>query len=440
MAADRVIRSRRVVLPDGMRPASVHIQDGIVARVGDYDSAADDDAGNSVVMPGLVDTHVHLNEPGRTEWEGFATGTRAAAAAGITTLIEMPLNSIPSTISAQAYAAKIRAADGQCWIDVGFWGGVVPGNAGHLRPLWDEGCFGFKCFLTPSGVDEFPHVEEADLRQAMPELARCGAVLLVHAESPAELLTPSGDARRYQNYLHSRPRTAESRAIDLLVRLCRETGCRIHIVHLSDADSVPALQNACAAGLPLTAETCPHYLVFTAEGIANGATEFKCAPPIREGANRDALWSALHTGVIDMVVSDHSPSPPALKRRDDGDFFRAWGGIASLQLTLPAVWTECRRRGLPIEELASWMCAAPAKLAGLAGKKGAIAPGHDADLVVWDPQTEFVVNPAALYHRHALTPYAGMRLAGVVQRTYLRGVPVDVNGPPRGKVLRRGRF
>jgi len=440
MAADRVVRSRRVVLPDGIRPASIHIQDGIIAEIGDHESTASDDFGNSVIMAGLVDTHVHINEPGRTEWEGFSSATRAAAAGGITTIVEMPLNSIPSTTSSEAYAAKLRAAEEKCWIDVGFWGGVIPKNADQIRPLWEEGCFGFKCFLVPSGVEEFPHVDEASLRSAMLELGRCGAVLMVHAELPSELQAPAGDARHYRNYLRSRPRNAENRAIDLLIRLSRETGCKVHIVHLSSCDAVPMLQNARSGGLPITVETCPHYLVFNAEEIPDGATEFKCAPPIREAANRDSLWEALRSGAIDMVVSDHSPSPPTLKRREEGDFFGAWGGIASLQLTLPAVWSECRRRGFTIENLASWMCAAPAKLAGLANKKGIIGSGHDADLVVWDPETEFVVDPGGLYHRHKLTPYAGMRLAGVVKRTYLRGMTVDPNGRPQGKMLRRGRL
>jgi allantoinase len=432
MTVDRVLSSRRVVLPDGIRPAAIHIRDGKIDSVSGRFDRTGLDFGNYVIMPGLVDTHVHINEPGRTEWEGFTTATQAAAAGGITTLVEMPLNSIPATTTVDAMQAKIEAAQGQCWVDVGFWGGVVPGNADQLEPLLEAGCRGFKCFLTPSGVAEFEHVSEANLRQAMPILARAGAVLLAHAELPAELQPPSGDQRSHATWLASRPRRAEDSAIALLIRLAREYGCRVHIVHLASSGSLAQLADAPG----VTVETCPHYLTFAAEDIPDGATEYKCAPPLREAANREALWAGLRRGTIGMVVSDHSPSPPETKQ---GDFVSAWGGIASLELSLPAVWTEAARRGFTIDDIARWMCAQPAALARLDHRKGAIAPGCDADFAIWDPDAEFDVDAARLHQRHKLTPYAGRRLRGVVRETWLAGVRVDLAAPPRGQILRRDR-
>ena len=437
MPEDWTIRSRRIVLPGGIRPASIRIRNGVIHEVGAFTSPANEDVGDWVVMPGLVDTHVHINEPGRTEWEGFTTATQAAAAGGITTLIEMPLNSIPATVTPAALAEKISAANNQCWVDVGFWAGVVPGNIDELRPLLDAGCFGFKCFLTPSGVDEFPCVDEHELRKAMAVLSSSGARLLAHAELPEFIRATEGDGRKYSNYLNSRPKIAEDSAIALLLHLAAETGCAIHIVHLSSAESVEPLRAARARRLPVTVETCPHYLAFCAEEIPDGATEFKCAPPIRERENCQALWDALRTGVIDLIASDHSPCLPQMKQRYSGDFFSAWGGIASLQLALPVVWTEARSRGFGEADVARWMAAMPAKLAGLSGRKGEIAPGCDADLVVWDPAEEFTVDPGSLRHRHKVTPYAGRKLCGVVKKTYLRGRPVSIGEQPFGKVLRR---
>jgi allantoinase len=439
------IRSRRVVLPQGVRPASIAIRDGIISSLGPYDSPVEEDFGDLVIMPGLVDTHVHINEPGRTDWEGFATATQAAAAGGVTTLIDMPLNSCPPTVSVDALEAKRAAADGSCSVDTGFWGGVVPGNARAIRPLWEAGCFGFKCFLAPSGVDEFPHVTEADLREAMPEIAACGSVLLAHAEDPAYLRSVRGDGAHYANYLTSRPRRAEDSAIELLVRLSRETGCRVHIVHLSSSDSLAQLSAARAADVPITVETCPHYLFFTAEEIPDGCVEYKCAPPIRESANRDALWRGLSADAIDFVVSDHSPCPPAMKHPDvngdgnraPGDFLRAWGGIASLELGLAAVWTEARQRGIGIEAIARWMSSGPAKLAGLDHRKGLIAVGHDADFVVWNPEASFTVDTKHLRQRHKLTPYAGRQLFGVVHKTLVGGRIVDLDGKATDRILRR---
>ena len=405
-----LIRSTRVVTPEGVCPADVRIRDGRIEAVGAPSGAPALDVGDRVVMPGIVDSHVHVNEPGRTEWEGFETATRAAAAGGITTIVDMPLNSRPTTTTVAGLEAKRRSAEGKCRVDVAFWGGVVPGNAGELRAM---GLPGYKCFLVPSGVDEFPHVTERDLREAMPLIASMGAVLLVHAELAVE--APRNGS--YSGWLRSRPREAENRAIEMMISLCREHRCRVHIVHLSSADAVDAIARAQREGLSITAETCPHYLTFAAEEIGDGETHFKCAPPIRERENRERLWAALAAGTIDMVVSDHSPCVPELKK---GDFASAWGGIASLQFTLPAVWTEAHRRGHSLEDLARWMCAAPARLAGL-DRKGSIEAGKDADLVVWNPEATFVVE--RVLHRHPLTPYRGRTLTGVVERTFVRGEP-----------------
>ena len=377
------------------------------------------DAGELLVMPGLVDTHVHVNEPGRTNWEGFESATRAAAAGGITTLLDMPLNSIPATTTVAALAIKRAAAEGKTSVNVEFIGGVVPGNTGELEGLRDAGVRAFKCFLSPSGVDEFSHVAERDLAKAFPVLARLGLPLMVHAEDPARLL-PDGGSSSYPDYLASRPVEAERSAIELLVGLMSRSRAPVHVVHLSSAASLGIIRAAKLRGLPLTVETCPHYLTFAAEEIPDGATEYKCAPPIRSRAERDALWEALIAGEIDLVASDHSPCPPNMKRTH-GDFFSAWGGIASLQLSLPAVWTGARARDVSPERLAEWMSAAPAGLARLGDRKGAIAEGYDADLVLWDPDGSFVVDPARLFHRHPVTPYAGRKLFGVVHATYVGG-------------------
>jgi allantoinase len=421
---DLVIRGRRVVTPDGVRAASVHVAEGRIVRVGGWEEAPPDisvvDAGESIVMPGLVDTHVHINEPGRTEWEGFETGTRAAAAGGVTTILDMPLNSIPATTTVDALEAKRQAARGKTVVNVEFIGGVVPGNVGELEALRDAGVRAFKCFLSPSGVHEFPAVGERDLRVAFPVLARLGLPLMVHAEDPACLLPGRGSSREYGDYLTTRPVAAERAAITLLTRLMARAPTPVHIVHLSSASSLDIVRTARARGLPLTVETCPHYLTFAAREIPSGATEYKCAPPIRDKAERDALWEALIAGGIDLIVSDHSPCPPEMKETG-GDFFSAWGGIASLQLSLSAVWTGARARGLKPERIAQWMSAAPARLAGLQNRKGALAAGYDADIVLWDPEARFVVDPTELLHRHKVTPYAGRELYGKVLATYVGG-------------------
>lgn len=439
---DLVVIGKRVVTPAGVRPAAVVVAGGVITDVREpHDVPAAGrrlDAGDAVVLPGVVDTHVHVNEPGRTEWEGFETATRAAAAGGVTTLVDMPLNSVPVTTSAAALYDKAAAAAGHAIVDYAFWGGVVPGNDADLAPLARAGVKGFKCFLVPSGIDEFPAVGAADLRLAMKHLARLGLPLLVHAELPGPIAraaaTSVADPRRYAGYLDSRPRQAELDAIDLILGLCRETGCHVHIVHLSAADALDRLRDARRPGLPVTVETCPHYLTFAAEDIPDGGTAWKCAPPIRERENREGLWQGLADGTIDLVASDHSPAPPALKCLETGDFSRAWGGIASLELALAATWTGARDRGHDLAQVARWLAQRPARLAGLA-RKGRIAPGCDADLVVFDPDTQFRVESSRLRQRHPVTPYAGMTLRGVVRQTFVRGTCVYDAGefPPGAK-------
>lgn len=381
------------------------------------------DIGDYALLPGLVDTHVHINEPGRAEWEGFATGTRAAAAGGITCVVDMPLNSIPSTIDEASLEQKRRSANGQCMVDYAFWGGVVPGNEGDLQGLARAGVQGFKCFLSPTGTAEFTAVSFDELRSAMPFIAETGLPLLVHAESPARLLEaePQADPSLYATYCNTRPSEAEVEAIRFLIEICREYRHPIHIVHLSAAEAVPDLQQARAEGLPITVETCPHYLSFIAEQIPAGATEYKCAPPIRDAANRQLLWKALRDGTVDMVVTDHSPCPPALKCREQGNFLTAWGGIASLSLSLAATWTAARQQGFSLSDVVRWMCEKPASLAGLSGRKGRIAPGYDADFVVFDPEAEFVATEDRLHFRHPVSPYLGLSLKGAVKMTFLRG-------------------
>ncbi len=397
-----VIRAGRAVTPDGVRPVTVAIRD---------------------------------DEPGRTEWEGFATATRAAAAGGVTTLIDMPLNSLPPTTTAAALAVKRAAAAPSAHVDVGFWGGAVPGNLADLAGLHQAGAFGFKAFLADSGVPEFGPLDAAGLDAVLAETARLGALLIVHAEDPAVLAAaPAAAGRAYPGFLASRPAAAEDTAIAGLLAAAGRHGARVHILHLASASALPLIAAARAGGAGVSAETCPHYLSFCAEQVPDGATEFKCCPPIRDAANRDGLWAGLAGGLIGTVVSDHSPCPPALKQRESGDFGTAWGGIASLQLGLPAVWTQARRRGHGLTDVVRWMAAGPAALAGLAGK-GAIAPGHDADLVAFDDAAAFTVDPARLEHRHPVTPYAGRALTGVVRRTWLRGRPTGA--APAGRLLTR---
>jgi allantoinase len=445
MRYDLVIRSRRAVLPDGTRAAAVAVSGRAIAAIDEYtapvEADRDIDLGDLALLPGLVDTHVHVNEPGRTEWEGFTTATRAAAAGGVTTICDMPLNSVPPTVSVAALREKQTAATGKCWVDVAFWGGAVPGNGDSLLPLHEAGVVGFKCFLLDSGVPEFPPLDVAGLRSALASLAGTDSVLIAHAEDAAEIKPASG--RDFGSFVASRPPVAERRAIEKVIAAAAATGARAHIVHLSAAECVAMIAGAKAAGIRLSAETCPHYLYFAAEQVPDGATEFKCCPPIRDAINREALWRGLEAGVIDCVVSDHSPCPPELKSPESGDFGTAWGGIAGLQLGLSAVWTVARRRGRTLDDVARWMAAAPAALAGLQAK-GRLAVGADADLVAFDPDEEYVVDPARLEHRHHVTPYAGRTLTGRVRQTWLGGAALlgaesrAPDGEPVGRLLNRG--
>ncbi len=429
-----VLRGRRVLTPEGEVPAAIVVREGRIADILPPDTPlpgdlAVVDAGGHAVLPGFVDTHVHVNEPGRTEWEGFACATRAAAAGGITTLVDMPLNSLPVTTTPEGLAAKRLASDGQRWVDCGFWGGLVPANAGNLAPLLDAGVLGVKAFMIDSGIPEFPEVGEADLRAALPELARRRLPLLLHAEVALPHAVPSdGDPRSYATYLASRPPEMEVAAIRLAIELCREFQSPVHIVHLSTADALPDLAAARSEGLPISVETCPHYLTFAAEDIPDGATAFKCAPPIRERTNRERLWEGLREGVIDFAVCDHSPCTPELKKPEEGDFLAAWGGIASVQFAPAIVWTQARARGFDLAQVTRLLTERPARLAGLDRFKGRIAVGFDADLVVWDPDAEFLVEPSRILHRHAVTPYAGQTLRGRALRTYVRGRLVQEGG------------
>lgn len=440
---DLVIRGRRIALPDGIRPARIGIRDGRVVEVDDHETGGSvftatrviDLADDEVLLPGLVDTHVHVNQPGRTEWEGFATATDAAAAGGVTTILDMPLNSIPATTSVEALETKRDSARDDCRVDVGFWGGAVPDSLGHLEKLHRAGVFGFKCFLLDSGVPEFPPLDATQLRSAMTEIAAFDGLLIVHAEdAPTIEQHRIAHALTYAEFLGSRPSEAETTAITQVIEACRATGCRTHIVHLSSAAALPDVAAAKAEGLPLTVETCPHYLTLAAEDIPDGQTQFKCCPPVRDSSNADKLWAALGDGTIDFVVSDHSPSTPELKFAGDGDFAVAWGGIASLQLGLPLVWTEAARRGYTLDDVVGWMASGPAHDIRVPDK-GAIAIGFDADLVVFAPEESFVVDKDALRHRNPVSPYHGRTLSGVVRRTLLRGAEADLDCPRRGRLL-----
>jgi len=435
---DLIIRARRIITPDGERSGAVGIHDGVIVAVEpELDGPVFVDlADDEVLLPGLVDTHVHVNDPGRSEWEGFATATRAAAAGGVTTIVDMPLNSVPPTVDVPALDIKKATAFGHTHVDVGFWGGAVPGNLAELPALHAAGVFGFKCFLLHSGVDEFGHLSPGELAAALKTLSDLDALMIVHAEDP-DLIehAPQPHGRAYQDFLTSRPKDAEHRAIATVIDLARRTGARVHVLHLSSAGALPMITAARASGVVITVETCPHYLTLTAEEVPDGATEFKCCPPIREAANQDLLWQGLADGVIDCVVSDHSPCTADLKRFDTGDFGTAWGGIAGLQLGLPAVWTAARKRGVPLTDVVRWMSTAPAELVGLTGK-GAIEPGRDADLCVLAPDEEFTVDAENLFHRNAVSAYHGRTLTGVVRRTWLRGREVT-GAAPHGKLLER---
>jgi allantoinase len=438
------IRSERVLTVDGLRPATLVIEGGRIREVAPVDSGPVDwDAADSLVMPAIIDSHVHVNEPGRTEWEGWHTATCAAARGGVSILADMPLNSMPVTTSRVALAEKLASVEGKLWVDCALWGGVVPGNIGELPGMVQDGVAGFKAFLCHSGIDEFPAVDRADLERAMPALRGLGVPLLFHAELEADepIDVSAHSVQEYLRWLHARPREWEDRAIAMVIDLVQQTGCPAHIVHLSSATALPMLRRAKAAGLPITVETCPHYLCLVAEDIPDGATEFKCAPPIRGSENREALWAGLADGTIDQVVTDHSPCVPSLKLPETGDFENAWGGIASLQLGLSSVWSEAGRRGFNVRDISRWMSRAPAELLGMRGRTGCIAPGARADLMAWRPDAQFTVHAADLLQRHPLTPYLGSELYGVVEQTWVRGHHVLQNGvcssTPCGSILTR---
>jgi len=441
--------SRRVVTPQGVRAAAVLVENGRIVDVTPADQLSTQipvkDFGEAAILPGLVDSHVHINEPGRTEWEGFRTATRAAAAGGYTLLVDMPLNCLPPTTTAAALKAKRKAANAQCCVDWMGWGGVVSDNQEHIEDLAAAGVPGFKCFLVHPGIDGFTMVTEPELRAALPHVARTVLPLLVHAELPgpvdaATRRLAGSDWNKYATYLESRPDEAELSAIRLLLSLCREFRFRLHIVHLSTALALHMLRAAKSEGLPVSVETCPHYLHFCSEQISDGQTLFKCAPPIRGKENREKLWEALREGVIDLVATDHSPCPPEMKRLDEGNFQTAWGGIASLSLALPIMWTDASSRGFALTEIARWMAEGPAKLVGCESHKGRIAKGYDADFVVFDPEAKFVAKQEHLHYRHRISPYLGEELRGIVKATYLRGNCVFDSGAfpgePSGREFR----
>jgi allantoinase len=440
--------SRRVVTPQGIRPAAVLVEEEIIREIAALDQVPPKakiiDFGDAAILPGFVDAHVHVNDPGRTEWEGFETATRAAAAGGITCVMDMPLNCMPATTSVDALEAKRAAAKGRCWVDWAAWGGVVADNQQDITKLAAAGVRGFKCFLVHPGIDEFTMVTEEQLREALPYVARTGLPLLVHAELPdcidkATKNLEQADWTEYPTYLQSRPEESELSAIKLLISLCREYNFRLHIVHLSASQALPALHAARFDGLPVSVETCPHYLHFQAEAISPGATQFKCAPPIRGAENREQLWAALKDGTIDLLATDHSPCPPEMKRFTEGNFQTAWGGITSLSVALPVIYTEAHARGFSLSDIVRWMAEAPAKLVGCQLRKGKIAAGYDADLVVFDESNDFRVTRERLHHRHSFSPYLDEKLSGEVKATYVRGRLVFADnafhGKPEGREL-----
>ncbi|MEL5958963.1 allantoinase AllB [Streptomyces sp. CLV115] len=437
-----LIRARRVFLPAGPVAASVGISRGLISGIYPYDTAHPavevvDLPDDQVLIPGIVDTHVHVNEPGRTHWEGFRSATRAALAGGVTTIIDMPLNSVPPTVEVEALHLKQRSAEASSHVDVGFWGGAIGDNDADLQPLHEAGVFGFKCFLVETGLDDFRCLTSDELARVMHRIAAFDGLLVVHAEDDMAIrAAPAAMGPSYDRFLRSRPDVCEERAVQRLVRLVEQTGCRVHIVHVASASVLEVLKVARGQGLPVTAETCPHYLTFSAEEIPEGGTQFKCCPPIREAFQRELLWDALVEGVLQIVVSDHSPSPAELKEVTTGDFSLAWGGVSSLQLSLPAVWTQARARDIPLQSVVEWMSHGPARLVCL-DNKGAIEVGRDADLVAFAPDQSFVVDAEALLHRHPLTPYDRRALFGVVKKVWLRGSTCDAEQSPRGRLIRR---
>jgi allantoinase len=442
---DLTLKSKYVCTDNKLEAAQVVVDSGVIVDVIPYHTETGEntfDVGDRVIMPGVIDPHIHINEPGRTDWEGFDTGTKAAIAGGLTTIVEMPLNSSPVTTTVAAYEKKLETLDGKLHTNCGFWGGIVPGNEYEIEGLIERGVLGFKAFLTHSGIDEFPNVTEADLVKVMPIISKYDLPILVHCElSSEDQQWKKNNKYAYFNYLSSRPKEWEDRAIALMLKLCEEFHCHTHIVHLSSSSSIDQIRKAKEKGLPLTVETTQHYLYFNSEQIGDGQTQFKCAPPIREKANNDLLWDALMSGIIDFVATDHSPAPPHMKQLDTGDFTTAWGGIASMQLALPALWTAAKKRGIRFNEVTKWLSERPAYLIGKEKNKGKIAKGFDADLVVFDAANQFIVTEEMLHHKHKITPYLHHELYGIVYQTYLEGVKVYDQGTftqlNRGKIITR---
>ena len=439
---DLAITSQRVMTPYGERPAAILIRGEKILDVVSKQQIPSDcpveDMANDVVMPGLVDTHVHINEPGRTDWEGFETATKAAAAGGITTLVDMPLNCIPVTTTIDALNQKIAATKNQLWMDCGFYGGLIPDNIHDFESLADAGILGFKAFLSHSGIDEFPNISESHLREALPILSKKGIPILIHAELENGAII-SEDHKTYKSFQDSRPKSWENNAVKLLIQLCKEYDTQIHIVHLSSADILSEIAEARHDGFPISVETCPHYLHFASEQISDGDTRFKCAPPIWNADNREKLWRGLKEGIINFITSDHSPCTPELKNMELGDFEKAWGGISSIQFTLPVIWTECKARGFSMDQLINWMSTEPAKFIGKDRQKGQISPGYDADLVCWNPDKKYIIQKEAIHHKNKLTPYEGESLYGIVNTTFLRGQKIyeygEKFGKPTGKIV-----
>lgn len=430
---DLAIKSKRILTDNGFIDGYILVKDGKVLEITTSEQVPNclvDDVGNLVVMPGIVDCHVHINEPGRTDWEGFETATKAAAAGGITTLVDMPLNCSPVTTTKKALNTKLDAVRGKLWVDCGFWGGIIPNNIDELEPLLQAGVMGCKVFLIDSGIDEFPNVVESDLREAMPILKKYNVPLLVHAEmesTPGET-NNYNNPTSYQAFLDSRPKSLEDNAINLVIDLCRENQCKTHIVHLSSADSLENIRKIKDEGLPFSVETCPHYLTFSSEEISDGDTRFKCCPPIREKSNNEKLWEGVQNGTIDFIVSDHSPCTANLKLMETGDIEKAWGGISGLQFSLSLIWTEAQKRGISIQELSKLMSEKTAEFIGMSQTKGKIAKGYDADFVIWNPEEKFTIDESIIQHKNKVTPYLNKELNGVVEETYLRGKKVYEKG------------
>jgi len=447
---DFALTSRRVIVGSEVRPATLIIRGGMIDEVvpGSLEKheLPVEDVGDLIVMPGLVDTHVHINEPGRTEWEGFDSATRSAAAGGITSVVDMPLNSTPVTTSADALARKIDSIAGKLWIDCGFWGGVIPSSLGDLEELVEAGVLGVKSFTIDSGLDDFPPIGETHIRHAIRILDGYRVPYLIHAELNRSDRKLPIIGTSYRSFLESRPCQWENDAIAMLIRLCQEArneeiDAHIHIVHLSSADALVPIAEAKAGGLSMTAETCPHYLTLCAEDIPDGKPLFKCCPPIRGKENQERLWKGLLDHVVDFIVSDHSPCSPELRRLDTGDIEQAWGGISSLQFGLSIIWAEAQQRGVDLIQVIDWMSTRPAQFAGLGDRKGRLAPGYDADLVVFDEGGSYCIKPEAIKYRHKVTPYEGRLVQGVVKATYVRGQKVYSGGKfsdaPVGKHILR---